>query len=275
MLQALKEIPHLHWVPVLFGRLAAKGAGGVVIVQKRRWRIAAIPAVTDSKPCDLGVWGAGDREDLQVRSPGSSETDLTPKSATQNSRDDRRRFRWLLESKREECDVQEEVRRRALRLTPQDLGAQTRQAVDAAQQQGRRELSNAVQLVNAAATEMQGLVQGERAGRDQDRWLAIAGGTGLVVGMILWACFSGPVARALPASWSVPEKMAAATLHLDRWDAGARLMQSASPPGWAQMVAGVDLEQANTAALDCLRRGDADAKATAVRHYRFPPLSRP
>jgi hypothetical protein len=97
---------------------------------------------------------------------------------------------------------------RALRLTPQDLGALVRQVTDAAQQQGRRELANAVQLVNAAAAEMNGLVQGERAGRDQDRWLAIAGGIGLIVGMILWACFSGPIARALLAAWSVPEKMA-------------------------------------------------------------------
>jgi hypothetical protein len=30
--------------------------------------------------------------------------------------------------------------------------------------------------------------------------------------------------------------MAAATLRLDRWQAGARLMQSANPQGWAQLI---------------------------------------
>jgi hypothetical protein len=73
---------------------------------------------------------------------------------------------------------------------------------------------------------------------------------------------SGPAARALPASWSVPERMAAATLRLDRWKAGARLMQNANPQGWAQVAEGAKLERENRPALeDCGRAATRTGKA--------------
>lgn len=68
---------------------------------------------------------------------------------------------------------------------------------------------------------------------------------GAVAGVIVWVCFSGPIARALPAGWSVPERMAAATLRLDRWEARARLMQSASPQAWARLATAWDLDRQN------------------------------
>ena len=49
---------------------------------------------------------------------------------------------------------------------------------------------------------------------------------GVVFGIVFWVSLSGPIARALPASWLVPERMAAASLRLDRYDAGLRLIQS-------------------------------------------------
>ena len=71
-----------------------------------------------------------------------------------------------------------------------------------------------------------------------------------------------PIARALPAGWSVPERMAAATLRLDRWEAGARLMQSANPQGWARVSEASELVQANRAALgDCRKAAVRDGKA--------------
>ena len=126
----------------------------------------------------------------------------------------------------------------ALRLTPQDLASQVRQAADAAQQQGRRELVNAVERVDAVGADLERLAERQRTGREQVRQVAIMSAVGAVAGVIVWVCFSGPIARALPAGWSVPERMAAATLNLDRWDAGARLMQSDNPQGWAQVAVG-------------------------------------
>jgi len=142
----------------------------------------------------------------------------------------------------------------ALRLTPDALASQVRQASEAAQQQGRRELANAVQRVDAAGAALERLADRQRTGREQVRQVAIMTAVGAVVGVIMWVCFSGPVARALPAGWNVPEKMAAATLNLNRWDAGTRLMQSDSPQGWAQVAEGAKLERENRPVLvDCWR----------------------
>jgi hypothetical protein len=138
----------------------------------------------------------------------------------------------------------------ALRLTPQDLASQVRQASEAAQQQGRRELANAVQRVDAAGADLERLAERQRTGREQVRQIAIMTAVGAVAGVIVWVCFSGPIARVLPAGWNVPERMAAATLRLDRWEAGARLMASASPRGWARIAEASELEQANHPALE-------------------------
>jgi hypothetical protein len=124
----------------------------------------------------------------------------------------------------------------AMQLTPDAFAYQVRQARDAAQQQGSRDMSTAIQRVNAAGAGLERLAERQRTGQEQVRQVAIMTAVGSVVGVIVWVCFSGPIARALPAGWSVPERMAAATLRLDRWEAGARLMQNANAQSWARLV---------------------------------------
>jgi hypothetical protein len=150
----------------------------------------------------------------------------------------------------------------ALQLTPEAFAYQIRQARDAAQQQGSRELSAAIARVDGAAAELARLAERQRTGRAQARQAAIMTGVGAVAGVVLWVCFSGPIARALPASWAVPERMAAATLNLHRWDAGARLMGSDDPLGWARIVEGAKLERENRAALEeCWKAAKRTGKA--------------
>ena len=141
----------------------------------------------------------------------------------------------------------------ALRLTPDALASQVRQASEAAQQQGRRELANAVQRVNAAGADLERLAERQRTGREQVRQVAIMTTVGAVAGVIVWVCFSGPIARALPAGWSVSERMAAATLRLDRWEAGGQIMRSVDPASWNELVAGAALERSNRAKLAVCR----------------------
>ena len=142
----------------------------------------------------------------------------------------------------------------ALRLTPEAFAYQVRQALEAAQQQGRRELANAVQRVDTAGAELERLAERQRTGREQVRQIAIMTAVGAVAGVILWVCFSGPIARTLPASWHVPEKMAAATLHLDTWTAGEQLMRTADPSSWSDLVVGSKLERANHDKLEACRK---------------------
>ncbi|WP_426020757.1 DUF6118 family protein [Brevundimonas sp. DWR2-3-1b1] len=120
----------------------------------------------------------------------------------------------------------------ALQIAPESFAYRLREATELSTQQGRRELGTAVQRVATAGADLEQLAAGWRTGRAQVRQVAIMTVVGAVAGIVVWVCFSGPVARALPETWSVPERMAAATLRLDRWEAGARLMQSASPQDW-------------------------------------------
>ena len=133
----------------------------------------------------------------------------------------------------------------ALRSTPEAFVHQVRQASEALQQQGRRELASAAQRVDAAGAALERLAEGQRTGREQVRQVAIMTAVGAVAGVIVWVCFSGPIARALPAGWSVPERMAAATLRLNRWEAGERIMQSADPASWNELEAASMLERIN------------------------------
>jgi hypothetical protein len=150
----------------------------------------------------------------------------------------------------------------AMQLTPEAFAYQLRQAREAAQQQGSRDMSAAIQRVDAAGAGLERLTERQRTGREQVRQVAIMTAVGAVVGVIVWVGLSGPIARALPASWSVPERMAAATMRLDRWEAGARLMQRDNPQGWAQVAEGAKLERENRAELeDCWRAATRTGKA--------------
>lgn len=138
----------------------------------------------------------------------------------------------------------------ALQSTPEAFAYQVRQALEAAQQQGGRELASAVQRVGAAGGELERLAVRQRTGREQVRQVATMTAVGAVAGVIVWVCFSGPIARALPASWRAPERMAAATLRLGRWDAGARLMRSADPASWNGLAAASSLWRDNAGVLE-------------------------
>ena len=77
--------------------------------------------------------------------------------------------------------------------------------------------------------------------------------------MLLWAIGAGPLARAMPESWSWPERMAAAVLRLDREAAGARLIETAAPDRWRDHVQGYPIVRDNRDAL--ARCGKQAAKA--------------
>jgi hypothetical protein len=142
----------------------------------------------------------------------------------------------------------------ALQLTPEAFAYQVRQASESARQEGRRQLEHAVQRLGGAAAELERVAVSQRTGREQVRQVAIMTAVGAVAGVIVWVCFSGPIARALPASWHVPERMASATLRMSSWEAGARLMRTADLASWNGLAAASDLSRQNTEALTTCRR---------------------
>jgi hypothetical protein len=84
--------------------------------------------------------------------------------------------------------------------------------------------------------------------------------------MLLWAIGAGPLARAMPESWAWPERMAAAILSLDREAAGARLIETAAPDRWRDLVLGYPIVRDNR---DALARCEKEA-AKVARSVRCP-----
>jgi hypothetical protein len=109
-----------------------------------------------------------------------------------------------------------------------------------------------------------GYVVSARRGDEQNRWLMWSAIGGVVVGMMLWAVFAGIVARAVPASWQWPEKMAARSLDLPMWEGGQHLMRASAPDAFANIAAGDRIVTANRQALEACRKR-ADKAREAVR----------
>ncbi|MGC1303726.1 MAG: DUF6118 family protein [Caulobacteraceae bacterium] len=137
----------------------------------------------------------------------------------------------------------------ALRMTPEGFGQAMRAASEAVEKRAEQKLYGPIQGLDAVARDLKGRLAGARALHNQNRLLAVAAAAGMAVGAGLWAGLSGPLARALPASWAAPEKMAAATLGLGGWNAGQRLMRWANPLGFQLAVQGDQVARANREAL--------------------------
>ena len=150
-------------------------------------------------------------------------------------------------------------------------GASPRHVVDRivaagadARAEDRRTIATAAAELKDATRVLQGVAVSVRRGDEQNRWLMWSAIGGIVVGMILWAVFAGIVARAVPASWQWPEKMAARSLDLPMWEGGQRMMQAASPGAFAALAAGDRIIAANREALEACRKR-ADRERAAVR----------
>ena len=100
-----------------------------------------------------------------------------------------------------------------------------------------------------------------RRGDDQKRWLYIAGAGGLVLGLLLYAVLAGPIVRMTPDSWQWPEGVATRVPgESDPWEAGQRLMRSASPDVWHGIVQASHLAKDNRDMFQACQRAAAKAK---------------
>ncbi len=142
----------------------------------------------------------------------------------------------------------------ALRLTPQAHASEMKSAMEALRHRTDDDIQRALNSIGRASSDISRFAGELRSRHQQRQWLIRAGAVGMVAGALIWVLVSGPIARALPARWNVPEKLAAATLRLDRGQAGVRLMQTANPQGWARVVEVSELERENHAVLDDCRK---------------------
>jgi len=148
----------------------------------------------------------------------------------------------------------------ALALTPEELGRQIIAAGCDARREDRRVVVAAREAMEEVATKMGRQLDSHLLAHEQRRRVRHAALIGLVLGIILWATLAGPIARSLPASWVLPERMAARTLRMPIWEGGQRLMQAGDSRGLADMLASNRLVDANRETLQACRKRAGRAK---------------
>ena len=124
--------------------------------------------------------------------------------------------------------------RPALGLTPATLARQITEAAETARTRDKELLDRAARTMDDAGSRIDAMIARARSAAEQDRELhrnRIAFG---VAGMVLCATLPGAVARSLPVSWAVPERIAARMLGTDMWHAGQGMMFKANPDRWQQ-----------------------------------------
>lgn len=147
-------------------------------------------------------------------------------------------------------------RQPAMQMTPEDFEARMTAAAARARRDdevlivaAKRERGEAIRDLRAIIGTANSIYEQKRL-----RWWYACGG--LIAGCLLWAVLPGFVARILPTSWHLPERIAARTVREPTlWEAGTRLMQAGNPEGWQAIVDAADMRQANREAIDaCLQR---------------------
>ena len=166
-------------------------------------------------------------------------------------------------------------RQPALQMTPEDFEARMTAAAARARRDdevlivaAKRERGEAIRDLRAIIGTANSIYEQKRL-----RWWYVGGG--LLAGCLLWSVLPGFVARTLPTSWHLPERIAARTVREPTlWDAGTRLMQAGNPEGWQAIVDAADMRQANRDAIDaCLQRATKvkqPVRCTIRVRYRQP-----
>lgn len=119
--------------------------------------------------------------------------------------------------------------------------------------EGQRDITQARAALEKGVRDLAAAAGAIRAIRVDRRKLVAASLAGVVVGVGAWIGLSGPIARALPDTWQLPERMAAATLDLPRWQAGSRLLAKADATAWSALTQSGELVRANAGSIRSCR----------------------
>lgn len=151
----------------------------------------------------------------------------------------------------------------ALAMTPEQMAQRIAAAGNAARRDDQAALAKAGEdkaRVMAELRTIAGSAWTRAEQKNRQLWFGLGG---VAAGILAWAIVPGLVAREIaPTSWQWPERMAARTLDLPRWEAGQRMMQSVSPAAFGAIVAGDRIVTANREAIEACRKSAAKARGT-------------
>ncbi|GBQ50950.1 DUF6118 family protein [Komagataeibacter europaeus] len=139
----------------------------------------------------------------------------------------------------------------ALAMTPEQMAQRIAAAGNAARREDQAALAKAGEdkaRIMAELRAVAGSAWTRAEQKNRQLWFGLGG---MAAGILAWAILPGLVAREVaPASWQWPERIAARTLDLPRWEAGQRMMESASPTAFRAIVGADRIVTANREAVE-------------------------
>lgn len=159
--------------------------------------------------------------------------------------------------------MDEIVAKPAMDLTPENMARRMSEAARSARQSDREQISAAENRYDHAMRALTKIVASAKSAALQREHVIWAAGGGVLAGCLLWAIVPGPIARALPASWNMPEKIAKRVLgEPSIWEGGVRLLRVGSPAAWRAISDAAEMRHHNKKAIaDCEHSAEKSGKA--------------
>ena len=147
-------------------------------------------------------------------------------------------------------------RKPAMQMTPEDFEARIAAAATEARREDQATLAQAKREHGEAVRDLRAITGTAIAIGEQNRRRWWWGGGGLLAGCLLWSVLPGFVARILPTSWHLPDRIAARTVREPTlWEAGTRIMRADSPAAWQSIAEAAEMRRDNREEIDaCLQR---------------------
>ena len=160
----------------------------------------------------------------------------------------------------------------ALAMTPEQMAQRIAAAGSAARREDQAALAKAGEDKARVMAELRAIAGSAWTLAEQKNRQLWFGLGGLAISIFAWAILPGLVAREIaPASWQWPERMAARTLDLPRWEAGQRMLQSASPTAFHAIVAADKIVTANRETIERCSKAAARTRETVRCTIKIAP----
>ncbi|WP_235529607.1 DUF6118 family protein [Sphingomonas sp. Leaf242] len=135
-------------------------------------------------------------------------------------------------------------------MTPEQMAQRIAAAGNAARREDQAALAKAGEDKARVMAELRAVAGSAWTRADQKNRQLWFGLGGAAIGILVWSILPGLVAREIvPASWQWPERIAARTLDLPKWEAGQRLMRATAPDAFANIAAADRIITANRKAV--------------------------
>lgn len=153
----------------------------------------------------------------------------------------------------------------AMQLTPETIADRIAVAAQSARRADQDQIVQSRTELQQATRELRAITAGARAFAHQRAIVMRTAIASVLVGALIWSFLPGAIARALPDSWQLPERLAARMVGAPTvTEAGIRLIRSQDPQGWKAMQSGARLEVQNRQTLSSCK-AKAEKSGAPVR----------